>query len=94
MLTSFSKKNLTSPNSESLIPRDLSIPMSPFSTARNTERRCSTSARCRLSFSPKSSIVFDSKIVPRRVRNFLLESSASALYVFTRKGDCDLVDAS
>jgi hypothetical protein len=26
------------------MPRDLSMPMSPFSTAMNTERRCSTSA--------------------------------------------------
>ena len=44
MLTSFSRKNLTSPSSESLMPKDLSMPKSPFSTAINTERKCSTSA--------------------------------------------------
>ena len=43
MLTSFSRKNLTSPSSESLMPKDLSMPKSPFSTAINTERKCSTS---------------------------------------------------
>lgn len=46
VFTSFSKKNLTSPSSESLIPIDFSIPKSPFSTAINTDRRCSKSDLC------------------------------------------------
>jgi len=42
-LTSFSKKNFTSPSSESFIPSDFSMPRSPFSTAMKTERKCSKS---------------------------------------------------
>ena len=57
---SFSRKNLTSPSSESLIPSDFSIPMSPFSTAMNTDRKCSKSDRSNSSLSPNSSIVWDS----------------------------------
>lgn len=61
VLTNFSKKNLTSPSSESLIPKDLSIPMSPFSTAINTDRRCATSVGANFKAVPKSSIVCDSE---------------------------------
>lgn len=60
VFTNFSRKNFTSPNSESFIPRDLSIPKSPFSTAMNTERRCSKSARIKCNAAPKSSMVCDS----------------------------------
>lgn len=60
VLTSFSKKNFTSPISESLIPSDFSIPRSPFSTAMKTERRCSKSDRIKCKAAPKSSIVWDS----------------------------------
>lgn len=60
VLTSFSRKNLTSPSSESLIPMDFSIPRSPFSTAMKTARRCSRSERIRCNAAPKSSIVCDS----------------------------------
>ena len=45
-----------------LIPRDFSIPMSPFSTAMNTDLRCSTSVRCRAILRPKSSMVADSEM--------------------------------
>lgn len=60
VFTNFSKKNFTSPNSESLIPRDFNIPRSPFSTAINTERRCSKSPRSKCKAAPKSSMVCDS----------------------------------
>lgn len=62
VFTSFSRKNLTSPNSESLMPMDFSIPKSPFSTAIKTERRCSRSPRNRCNAAPKSSIVCDSSM--------------------------------
>lgn len=57
VFTSFSRKNFTSPSSESLMPIDFNIPRSPFSTAINTERRCSRSDRSRCNAAPKSSIV-------------------------------------
>ena len=57
VFTSFSRKNFTSPSSESLMPIDFSMPKSPFSTAMNTERRCSKSERMRCKAAPKSSIV-------------------------------------
>lgn len=63
VFTSFSRKNLTSPSSESLMPMDFSIPRSPFSTAMKTERRCSRSERIRCNAAPKSSIVCDSLIL-------------------------------
>ena len=44
-----------------LIPSDFSIPISPFSTAMNTDLKCSTSVLCRAILWPKSSIVADSK---------------------------------
>lgn len=61
VFTNFSKKNFTSPNSESLIPNDFNIPKSPFSTAKKTERKCSKSERIKCNAAPKSSIVCDSK---------------------------------
>ena len=43
------------------MPRLLSMPRSPFSTAMKTERKCSRSERIKCSAAPKSSIVWDSE---------------------------------
>ena len=60
MLTSFSRKNLTSPSSESLIPSDLRSPMSPFSTAMKTDLKWLMSEEGKCREEPKSSMVWDS----------------------------------
>lgn len=78
MLTSLSRKNLTSPISESLIPSAFNIPRSPFSTATKTDLRWSKSFLSKCSAAPKSSRVGDSTKWKRKKNTILL-----IIYLFT-----------